>query len=77
LDVDVGDDQDRGHNPVDDRAERRPPSRVRHVLVAVLPQILQCLADEAHDQQPGRTGDGSGGEQHEYGGNHALDDEDA
>jgi hypothetical protein len=33
-------DEDRGGDPVDDQAERRPPSGVSHILAAVLPKSV-------------------------------------
>jgi hypothetical protein len=35
---------DRGHNPVDDHAERRPPSRVGDEVGSVLPEVLESVA---------------------------------
>jgi hypothetical protein len=50
------DSDDRRRHPVDDEAERRPPTRVGDELTAVLPQVLQPMAGEADDEQPSRAG---------------------
>jgi hypothetical protein len=46
------DGDDRRRHPVDDEAERRPPTRVGDELTAVLPQVLEPMAGEADDEQP-------------------------
>jgi hypothetical protein len=40
-------DEDGGGDPVDDQAERRPPSSVGNKLAAVLPEVLEPMAGEA------------------------------
>lgn len=78
--VDAGgnqDDKDRSGYPVDDEAERRPSTRVCDELTAVLPQVLQPMACEAHDEQPRRPGNGRGGDNDEDRRDTGLDDEHA
>ena len=43
---------DGGHDPVDDHAERRPPSRVGDEVGSVLPEVLDSVAGEAGHEQP-------------------------
>src|SRR6476620_6371353 len=74
LDDCYGDD--RGSDEVDGHAERGPPPGVGHVVVAVLPQVLQSVADEADDDQPGRPGDACCGEYHECACDGGLDGDD-
>ena len=47
------DGDDRRRHPVDDEAERRPPTRVCDELTAVLPQVLQPMACEATTSSQG------------------------
>ena len=42
---------------VDDEAERRPPARVGDVVGAVLPEILDPVAEQPGDEQPRGAGD--------------------
>ena len=47
VEVDAGGeqlDQDRGDDPVDDQAERRPPAGVGNKAAPVLPQVLEPMA---------------------------------
>ena len=44
---------DRGDDPVDDHAERRPPSRVGHEVGSMLPKVLESVAGQARHEQPG------------------------
>src|SRR5690242_14929225 len=79
MEPDADDDQHdhgRGDDPVHDEAERRPPSSVGDVVAAVLPEILEPVAEEADHQQPRRPGDTRRGEHDEDSGNDALDDDD-
>ena len=50
-------DEDRGDDPVDDQAERRPPAGVGDIVGPVLPQVLDPMAGKAGHQQPRRPGD--------------------
>src|SRR4051794_40091804 len=63
-------DDDRGDDPVDDHAERRPPSRVDDVVGSVLPEVLEPVADHASHEQPRRSRYGRGG-YHDEGESHA------
>ena len=45
-------DDDRGDDPVDDHAERRPPTRVGDEMASVLPEILESVADQTDHEQP-------------------------
>jgi hypothetical protein len=45
------DRNDRGGDPVDNEAERTPPSGVRNKLTSVLPEILEPVARETEDEQ--------------------------
>lgn len=50
VEVDAGEDldcDDRGREPVDYEAERRPPPGVRDELASVLPKILEPVAGKA------------------------------
>jgi hypothetical protein len=61
MKLDAGGDQhdeDGRDDPVDDRAERRPPACVGHIVAALLPKVLEPMAGEAEHQQPRRSGDG-------------------
>jgi hypothetical protein len=40
-------DEDRGGDPVDDEAERRPPASVGNIVAPVLPKVLEPMAGEA------------------------------
>jgi hypothetical protein len=60
VEGDAGGDQhheERRHDPVDDQAERRPPSSIGHIVAALLPKVLESMAGEAEHQQPCRSGD--------------------
>jgi len=46
------DGDDRGDDPVDDHAERRPPARAGDEVAAVLPEVLESVAGQAGDEQP-------------------------
>src|SRR3954451_5841629 len=46
------DDKDRGDEPVDSGAERRPPPGVGHVLTTVLPEVLEPVTGVAGNEQP-------------------------
>jgi hypothetical protein len=62
VEGDAGGDQhheERRHDPVDDQAERRPPSSIGHIVAALLPKVLESMAGEAEHQQPRRSGDPS------------------
>ena len=52
------DDEDRGEEPVDGRAERGPPSCVGDVLAVLLPGIFEPVAGVAEHEQPGGSGHG-------------------
>ncbi len=68
MEGDSSDDRhgdDRGGDEVDGHAERGPPPCVGNEVAAVLPQVLQPVADEADDDQPRRPGDACRGEHHE------------
>jgi hypothetical protein len=43
---------DRGDNPVDDHAERRPPSGVGDEVASVLPEVLEPVPHHAGHEQP-------------------------
>src|SRR4051795_10183036 len=70
------DQEDEGGDEVDGGAERRPPSRVRDELGAVLPRVLETVGGETRDEEPGGPGDAGGGYHHECPCYHALDRDD-
>jgi hypothetical protein len=45
-------DDDRGDDPVDDHAERRPPARVCDEVALVLPEVLESVPGHAGHEQP-------------------------
>src|SRR5436305_920339 len=67
------DGEDRGDEPVDGGAKRRPPPCVGNVVAALLPEVLETMACVAKDEEPGRSGDARGGKQDERARDGALD----
>jgi hypothetical protein len=58
--VDAGGDQhdeNGGGDPVNDKAERRPPASVGNKVAPVLPEVLDPMAGKAEHEQPRRSGD--------------------
>ena len=53
------DGDDRRGNPIDDEAERRPSTRVRDELSAMLPEVLEPMARETSKNADLVTGRGS------------------
>jgi hypothetical protein len=45
-------DDDGGDDPIDGHAEWWPPSRVGDEVAAVLPEVLESVADQAGHEQP-------------------------
>src|SRR5262249_53675405 len=68
--------EDAGGDEVDGGAERWPPARVADEVGAVLPQVLQAVADQPEHEQPGRSGDTRCGDDYEEGGHDGLDGDD-
>jgi hypothetical protein len=46
-----------GGDPVNDKAERRPPASVGNKVAPVLPEVLDPMAGKAEHEQPCRSGD--------------------
>src|SRR5689334_828737 len=67
---------ERRSDKVDGHAERGPPPGVGYEVAAVLPQVLQTVADEADDYEPRRPGDACCGEHHECACDGGLDCDD-
>src|SRR5947209_10342424 len=67
------DGENDGDEPVDGGAERRPPPCAGDVVAAFLPEVLETMACVAQDQEPGRSGDTSRGQQDERTSDDALD----
>jgi hypothetical protein len=68
-----GDDQ--SCDPINDKAEGRPPSCIGHVVGAVLPKILEAMAGVADHKQPGWPDDRGRGDDHKDRGHAALNHE--
>src|SRR5437763_15831410 len=67
------DGENDGDEPVDGGAERRPPPCAGDVVAAFLPEVLETMACVAQDEEPGRSGDTSRGQQDERTSDDALD----
>ena len=59
------DGNDRGRNPIDDKAERGPPPSIRNEMTSVLPEILEPVAHKADNEQPWRFRNGRGSDEDE------------
>src|SRR3954447_17149588 len=73
---DNGDGDDRGGDEVDGGAEGRPPAGAGDEAGAVLPHVLEAVAGQAGDDQPGRSGHRGRGDDHEGRRDRRLDGED-
>src|SRR3954464_6657295 len=76
---DAGRDRDGdepGGDEVDGGAERRPPAGAGDEAGAVLPHVLEAVAGQAGDDQPGRSGHRGRGDDHEGRRDGRLDGED-
>src|SRR5690348_2001960 len=67
------DGEDRGDEPVDGGAKRRPPPGIGNVVAAFLPEVFETMGGVAKDEEPGRPGDACGGKQDEGASDGALD----
>src|SRR5262252_8204299 len=67
------DGENRGDEPVDGGAERRPPPCVSNVVTALLPEVFETMACVAKDEEPGRSRDARCGKQDERARDSALD----
>ena len=69
-------DDDRRDDKVHRHAKRGPPAGVGDEVSAVLPEILQPMADESDYEEPGRSGDCRGCHDNEGEGDAAFDTDD-
>ena len=79
MKIDSGDYEngnDGGDYPIHHEAERRPPPGICNVLTAMLPKVLEPVAEQPDHQEPRGSRDGSGGEHHEDARDRTLDGND-
>ena len=69
--------EDGSHYPIHYEAERRPPPGICNVLMAMLPKVLDPLAEQPDYQEPRGSGDGRCGKYHEDARDRTFDSNDS